>query len=407
MIYEPETVKGFQDFLPPESQKRKAIKEIIEKLFALYGFLPIETPAIEFEELMRSDAVSEEEDEAVSDRFRLRDRGNRNLGLRYEFTFQLKRLFKQNPNIKLPFKRYQIGSVFRDEPTSSNRFREFTQCDADIIGDQSIEADAECLSLFSEILKELKINPEIEINSRKLINAILDSVQIQNKLQVMRELDKLEKFGEDTIKGSLRKYADANQILTLFKLLEKSLDFFEKNLFDGSEDLKKLQQLSKVYNFEVKFNPRMIRGLSYYTGNIFEIKVAGTKESVAAGGRYDKTVGKYLNKEIPAVGISFGLERLAKLAKVEIEKTKVVVISINQDKEAIKLAQKLRKNDISSEILFGKLGKSLEYANSTQAEYVIFVGKEELEKNKFKLRNMSSGEEKLLAEKQLISKLGK
>ncbi len=127
MIYQPENVKGFEEYLPVESQKREKIKDIAKKYFKLYGFLPVETPSIEFDELMRSDMG--EEDEAVRDRFRLRDRANRNLGLRYEFTFQLSRIFKQNPNIKLPFRRYQIGSVFRDENIKVGRTREFTQCD--------------------------------------------------------------------------------------------------------------------------------------------------------------------------------------------------------------------------------------------------------------------------------------
>ena len=133
MKLEASTVKGFQDYLPPESQKRAAIKKIVEKYYKLYGFLPVETPIIEFDELMRPDPLTgEAEDEAVADRFRLKDRGGRSLGLRYEFTFQLARIFKENPNIKLPFKRYQIGPVFRDEPIRQGRTRQFTQCDADI-----------------------------------------------------------------------------------------------------------------------------------------------------------------------------------------------------------------------------------------------------------------------------------
>ncbi|MDP4039591.1 MAG: histidine--tRNA ligase [Candidatus Pacearchaeota archaeon] len=407
MIYEPETVKGFQDFLPEKARERAKIKEVIERYFKLYGFLPIETPTIEFDELMRTDATIEKEDEAVSDRFRLKDRGSRNLGLRYEFTFQLPRILKQNPNLKLPFKRYQIGSVFRDEPTSSNRFREFTQCDADIIGDSSIESDAECISLFSDILNELNIKPIIEINNRKLINSIIESVKIENKISVMRELDKLDKAGEDTIKANLRKYADANQIITLFKLLEKPLDFFVKNIFEGAEEIEKLRKLSQVYGFKIKFNPFMVRGFSYYTGNVFEIKIEGTKDSIAAGGRYDKTAGKYLNREIPAVGISFGLERLTNLAKVKTEKTKAILVSLNKNKESISLAKKLRKNNISCEISFGKPGKALEYANSLEIPYAIFIGEEEITKKKFKIKNMQSGEESLLTEKTIISKLKK
>jgi len=406
MRIEPEIVKGFQEFLPPESQKRTAVREIVEKYFKLYGFLPVETPSIEFDELMKSDSL-EKEDEAISDRFRLRDRAGRNLGLRYEFTFQLSRILKQNPNIKLPFRRYQIGQVFRDEPTSPGRYKEFTQCDIDIIGDSSIQADAECISCFSEILKELKISSEIQVNNRKLLNSILESVKIKEKNQVMRELDKIEKIGEDAVKSNLRKYASTNQVLTLFKLLEKPFEFFVKNLFDGSEELKELKEKTKQLGANIKFNPFMIRGLSYYTGNIFEIIPENQKSSVGGGGRYNKTVGKYLNKEIPAVGISFGLSRLTSLANLEIKNTKTIIISIKQDTLTNKLTKKLRKKEISCIAFFGKPGKALEFANSQKIQYAIFIGEEETKLKKYKLKNMISGEEKLLTEKQLISKLKK
>ncbi len=404
MIYEPETVKGFQDILPPESQKRAAVRRVIETKFKNYGFAPLETPTIEYEELMRSPSM-EQEDDAVSDRFRLKDRGGRNLGLRYEFTFQLAKIMKLNPNIKLPFKRYQVGSVFRDEPTGTNRFREFTQCDIDIVGDSSIEADAECLAIVTDIMKDLNLEYEIQVNNRKLLNSIIKSLQMDNTVAVIRELDKLDKVGEDTVKVNLRKYADSNQIIALFKLMDKSLAFFKDNLFDGAEEISKLEELGKVYGFKIKFIPSLARGLGYYTGNIFEIK--NEKQTIAAGGRYDKSVGRFTNKEIPAVGLSFGLDRVSSIAKIEPELTKVAIISINQDKETVKLAQKLRAQNISCITTFEKIGKAMEYADSYKIPYTIFIGKDEMEKKKYKLRNMKSGEESLLAEKSLIAKLKK
>lgn len=404
MIYEPETVKGFQDILPPESQKRSAVRAVIEKKFKSYGFLPIETPTIEYEELMRSPSI-EQEDEAVSDRFRLKDRGGRNLGLRYEFTFQLAKIIKLNPNIKMPFKRYQVGSVFRDEPTGSSRFREFTQCDVDIIGDSSIEADAECLAIVSDVMNELNIDCEIQVNNRKLLNSIIKSLQIDNIAIIIREIDKLDKLGEDTVKMNLRKYADSNQIIALFKLMDKGLQFFKDNLFEGADEIVKLEDLGKAYGFKIKFNPWLARGLSYYTGNIFEVK--NEKQTIAAGGRYDKSVGRFMNRDIPAVGISFGLDRVSVKAKIETLGIKVALISINQDKETIKLAQKLRSQEISCVTNFDKIGKALEYADSYQIPYTIFIGKDELAKKKYKLRDMKSGEEYLLVEKSLISKLKK
>lgn len=404
MNFEPSIVKGFQDFLPPESQKRAAVKRVVEKYFKLYGFQPVETPSIEYDELMRPDTI--QEDEAVSERFRLRDRGARNLGLRYEFTFQLARIMKQNPNIKLPFRKYQIGCVFRDEPTSSTRFKEFTQCDIDIIGDSSAEAEADCLSVFSDILKELKVKAKIQVNNRKLLFAILESLQIQNKEPIIKEMDKIDKVGEDEVKTNLRKYADTNQVLALFKLMAKPLDFFVKNLFDGAEEIQGLVDKAKMYGLKIEFNPYLARGLSYYTGNIFEI-VGENKGSIAGGGRYDRLVGKYLNREIPAIGISFGLERLCSLAKIKVKTTKAIIISVDQNKESIALAKKLRKDKISCITFFDKIGKAMDYANSYKIPYVIFVGKDEVDKKKYKLKDMQSGQESLLSEKQLIAKLKK
>lgn len=402
MKIEPETVKGFQDFLPPISIKRRSVKRIIEKYYSLYGFLPVETPFIEFDELMKPDLMpNQEEDEAVSDRFKLKDRAGRNLGLRYEFTFQLARLLKQNPNLKFPFKRYQIGEVFRDEPIGAGRFRQFTQCDADIIGDPTMEADAECLKMVAAILKELSIESDIQINNRKLMNAIIESVEIKDSKSVMRELDKIDKIGEDMLKLNLKKYADTNQIITLFKILEKDLQFFLDNAFDGAKEVKELITKCKSEGVEVQFNPFLIRGLSYYTGNIFEIKGTG-KNTIAAGGRYDRSVGKYLGREIPAVGISFGLERVTELAEVKYDGIKLMVISIGQDKAGKELVKTLRKENISTIFSSDKVGKSLEYANSYSIPYVVFLGEDEIKKERFKVRTMTSGVEKDFTKNQLI-----
>ncbi len=408
MKSEPDTVKGFQDFLPPESLKRQAIRKVIEKWMRCFGFIPIETPIIEFEESMHQNtAQNEQPDEAISDRFKLKDRGGRNLGLRYEFTFQLARIFKQNPTIKLPFRRYQIGEVFRDEPIGQNRFRQFTQCDADIIGDPSPTADAECLALVAAILNELDINAEIQVNNKKLLTAIIESVEIEHTQEIMRELDKIEKVGIDQTKIKLKRYASTNQIITLFKLLEKGISFFKENAFAGTDELQELIDHADLYNIKIKPNPSLARGLSYYTGNIFEIRESG-KDAIAAGGRYDKTVGKYLEKEIPAVGISFGLERLTNRTTPSYEKIpKVMIISINQKEATIKLAKKLRSREISTIIELNKAGKALEYANAYSIPYVIFLGSEEVTQKKFKIREMSSGKESLLTEAQIIKALTK
>lgn len=407
MKIEIDNVKGFQDFLPPESLKREAVRKIAQKYFKLFGFVPFETPMVEFEELIRSEMPLQDEDEAVSDRFKLKDKGGRNLMLRYEFTFQLPRILRQNPTMKLPIRRYQIGENFRDEPIGPGRFRQFTQCDIDIIGDSSANADIEILATMNELLKELKIQAEFQVNNKKLLNAIIESCQINDVKGVMRELDKMEKVGEDTVKMNLRKFADTNQIMTLFKLMEKDLKFFQENAFDGAKELTNLFEKAKLYGVTLKFNPFLARGLGYYTGNIFEIKQPG-KATIAGGGRYDKVVGKFLEREIPAVGLGFGLERITELAQIETEpQPKLLIISLDQEEESIELAKKLRKAEVSTLVSLEKAGKALEYANALAIPYVIFLGEQEIIQKKFKLKNMKSGDEKLLTEKQLVKGLSK
>jgi histidyl-tRNA synthetase len=406
MMPEVDTVKGFRDILPPESIKRRAVRRIIEREFALNGFLPLETPFIEYDELMRPDTLpGEQEDEAISDRFRLKDRGGRNLGLRYEFTFQLARLLRLNPTVKMPFRRYQIGEVFRDEPIGEGRYRQFTQCDIDVIGDSSIKGEVECIAIMKTILDKLGIEAEIQVNNRKLIQALIESCELLNTKQVMRELDKLDKIGEDLVKMNLKKYGDANQIVTLFKLLEKDISFYQKNKFEGAEEIAQLIAEAKKQGITLTCNPTLIRGLSYYTGNIIEIKQPG-KGTLIAGGRYDNTVGKYLNKQLPAFGLSCGLDRLTTVADIPEQYPALVqLISIQQDKATQTLAQKLRKANIPVTLLFDKPGKCLEYASAYGLPYALFIGEDELKKKKFKLRDLKTGTEQEYTEKQLITKL--
>lgn len=382
-----ETVKGFRDITNEEALKREKIRELLVKKFKSYGFVPAETPIIEQEEFARAN----QSEETISDIFKLKDKGNRALALRYELTFQLKRLVQ---NKKLPYRRYQMGQVFRDEPVSANRFREFTQCDVDVIGSTARD-EAEILKLFSEILKELKIDATIYINNRKLLNEILEEQKIQekNKLQVIKEIDKLDKLSEQEVKTNLKKY-DADKLITLFK---KPESYFKR--YNAFKEIQQLKNYCSVYGIRIKFLPSLARGLAYYNSSIFEIKAKTMKESIAGG-------GSYLINGIQSTGISFGLDRITNLAKIKVDRIKAIIISISQEKEAIKIAEKLRQENISCFIM-DKLSKALDYANSQNIPFAIFVGAEELKKKKFKFRNMKTGKESLLNEKELAEKLKK
>ncbi|MEA3329619.1 MAG: HisS family protein [Nanoarchaeota archaeon] len=380
-----ETVKGFQDITGKDAIKLSEIKKKIVDNFEVYGFEPVETPVVEYEEFVKGNNT---EDEAVSDIFKLSDKGGRKLALRYEFTFQLKRLMK---NQKLPYKRYQIGPVFRDEPISANRFRQFTQCDIDVIG-SAIENEAEILACVSRTFKKLGINFEINFNNRKLLNEILEKENIEeiDREKVIRELDKLDKLSEGEVENNLRGFG-AQGLLKIFKKPEK---YFEK--YSGFKELIELKKSCKEYGVKINFQPSLARGLSYYNGSVFEIKTKKYKESLGGG-------GSYMFHNVQCSGISFSIERLLPLVKIgSFELVKCLVISIGKDKEAVKLSEKLRDEGISCSVFFGKPSKALEYSNSKEIKKVIFVGDDEVKKGKVTLKNMETGKEEKVAFKSVV-----
>jgi len=381
-----ETVKGFRDFTGEEAQKRELIRDVLVRIFESYGFEPAETPVVEYKDFVRGENTN---DEAVSDIFKLQDRGGRDLALRYEFTFQLKRLMQGK---KLPFKRYQIGPVFRDEPTTGNRLRQFTQCDVDIVG-ATVKDEAEVLAIVKRVLTELGIKFTIFINNRKLMNEILEKEKIEkeNWEKVIREIDKIDKSSEEEVYNALTQYY-AESVLDVFKQDNKA---FEK--YDSYAEIKALMEICKSYGVEVQFKPSLARGLSYYNGSVFEVK-SDIKETITAG-------GSFMFNEVQSTGLSFGLERLSLLTKIAPSKKKVMVISIGQDEKAIECAEKLRDNKIACTIFYGKMSKALEYANAKKISLAIFVGEEESKKKVVKVKDLDSGKEELIKIEDLIKKI--
>lgn len=372
-----ETVKGFKDYLCEEAEKRALIKEVVKQVFEQYGFQPAETPTIEYEEFVRGENAN---DEAVSDTYKFRDKGNRKLALRYELTFPLKRIAR---NKKLPFKRYQIGRVFRDEPITGNRTREFTQCDADIIG-STLKDDAEILSVISTILKALKIEATIFVNNRKLLNEILEAQGIKkNKEQIIREIDKLDKLSVKEVSKNLEKYC-AEKVLKEFK---KPIKEFEK--YESFNEIKELLEYCKAYGVKVEFSPTLARGLAYYSGTVFEVKTKKIKETIFGG-------GSYVFNGTPGVGFGVSVERLSVVTSLKLTLEKYLIVSLNQDKKAIQLAQKLRGKGKNVSMFYGKPSKALDYANSYKIQNVIFVGENEVKKKVYKVKIMKTGREVLL-----------
>lgn len=368
-----ETVKGFKDKLGKDAEKAAFIREVAKQTFERYNFSEIETPVVEYEEFVKSG--SDEDDDAISEIFRLQDRGKRNLALRYEFTFQLKRVARLQ---KLPFKRFQIGPVFRDEPVKGNRLRQFTQCDIDTIG-AKVKDQAELLSAVKDILSALKIKSVIYVNNRKLLNEILEEAGIENKVQAIRELDKLDKLSEEDVRANLENIG-AEKLLDVVKQSESE---FKK--YDSYKEIEELREYCSYYGVEIKFLPTLARGLSYYTGNVYEIK-SDIKETICGGGTY--MVGQNI-----ASGISFSIERLMAVSKILIDIDKILVVSLSEDKKAIEISRQLRSQGKNASVYFGKPAKAFDYAESYGIKRILFVGKREVETKKFRVKDIVTGKE--------------
>ena len=416
--------KGTRDFAPEEKIVRDDVVNTLKEVFELYGFAPLETPVFERFDVLSSKYTGGAE--ILKETFRLKDQGGRDLGLRYDLTVPLSRFIGMNPNIKMPFKRYQIGEVFRDGPVASARYRQFTQCDVDVIGSSSAAADAEIVSLIFAAFKKLDFEIAVKVNNRKLLNDILDFCGVEKDRQdlVILSIDKLEKFGLGVVKNELKEQriddSKINKIIDILNINGSNGEKIKqlKNILKNSDGLNQVEQLVSYINnqnLEAEFDVSLARGLSYYTGTVIEafLKNSSVKSSVCAGGRYDKMIGNLLEKgDYPAVGVSFGVDRIydAMLEKQEAKQktnTKVYVIPIKTINEGIKIAQQLREAGIKTDIDLNEKGpsKNLEYANSLGIPFVLFVGKKELQEGKLKLRDMKSGEEEMMEIEGIIERL--
>ena len=427
---------GFVDRQEKELLVRDFIISNIKKVMIKYGFQYLETPSFEFTDSIGKFLPDKERpDEGV---FSFKDEKNW-LSLRYDLTAPLARYVAKNYlEIQKPFKRYQLGTVWRNEKPGPGRFREFLQFDADFVGTKSLQADAELCVLISEILENCGLNKKeyiIKISSRKITEGIFKKINIENdqqKLTVLRALDKIDRLGWEGVRqllgegrkdksGDFTKGANLNQ--NNIDLIETELT----NKLPEAEDLKEILKIFNDYNFKnFEIDPSVIRGLEYYTGPIFEVNlkfdVTNNKGqviqfgSIGGGGRYDNLVSNFGNYDAPATGISIGLDRLvyALMQKKDfkIKQTRPVVICIfdkSSMKEYINLQTVLRTAGISTEIYpgEGKLKKQMEYANKIKSPAVILYGENEIETGKPTLRNLVSGDEKSITIKELVNEIKK
>jgi histidyl-tRNA synthetase len=398
--------RGMRDFPPEEKILRDEVISVLKGIFELYGFSPLETPVVERWEVLSAKYSGGEE--ILKETFKLTDQGGRQLGLRYDLTVPLARFVGMNPTIKRPFKRYQIGTVYRDGPIKKGRTREFYQCDADIVGSSSPLADAECVQLALDVFEKLGIDVEVKINNRKVLYELAQAAEIPEELTeaAILSLDKLEKTGPDEVLREMTERGIARASAERFLSGAQDREALKKG--EGYRELEPV--LSALQDPRVVWTPSLARGLSYYTGTIYEVyaKNSSVTGSLAAGGRYDNMIGQFLggSEKIPAVGISFGLEPILEVLKEKhpnrIMRKTVTQVYVIPFKtllaEGRAICQQLRRAGIKTDMDFSAKGISdgLKYANAYEIPFVVIVGPDEVAAGKVKLRDMRSGEEKLL-----------
>ena len=418
---EPRTLPGFMELLPSEQILFNQMKSTIEDTYKRFGFLPLDTPVIELSEVLLAKAGGETEKQIY--RF---NKGDHDLSLRFDLTVPLAKYVAKNyGNLSFPFRRYQIGKVYRGERTQKGRFREFYQCDIDIIGDGELDLinDAELPSVIYTIFTKLGFqNFTIRINNRKILNGLFESLELNDKAtEILRIIDKIDKIGKDAVIEELEKIEVNKEAIN--KIMEfiaiegtsdeklqklKELKIENGTYKKGVEELEYVVKHMRLFeipenNFSVDLT--IARGLDYYTGTVYETFLNDYRElgSVCSGGRYENLAEHYTDKKLPGVGISIGLTRLFyKLNEMNLIKADkksvadVLIIPMVEDLSVpIKIANKLRKEGKNTEIYLNnkKLKAKFKYADKLEIPYVVIIGEDEIKERKYTLKNMKTGEE--------------
>ena len=432
-MIEPRTLPGFMELLPEDQIKFNSMIDKIRKSYEKFGFLPIDTPIIEMSDVLLAKAGGETEKQIY--RF---NKGENDLALRFDLTVPLaKYVCEYNNDISFPFKRYQIGKVYRGERPQKGRYREFYQCDIDIIGDGSLSIinDAEMPSVIYTTIKELGFDKfTIRINNRKLLNGLFAELELTEKsTDIMRIIDKLEKIGKENVIKCLQDLDVPNEkIESIIKFIEidgnndekikalEELQFSNETFIQGLNEIKDVVKYVRLFgvpesNFKVDLT--IARGLDYYTGTVYETFLDDYREigSVCSGGRYDNLAGFYTNRKLPGVGVSIGLTRLFyKLNELNIVKeeeqsiSKILVVSMDEkyQNKALETADALRKAGINTDVYLEdkKIKAKFKYADKLKIPYVAVIGESEAEHGTVSLKNMVSGEQEELTVEEVIER---
>ncbi len=432
-VVTPSILPGFMELLPADQMVFNQMLETIKRTYETYGFIPLDTPMIEKSEVLLAKSGGETAKQVY--RF---NKGDNDLALRFDLTVPLARYVSQHfGELTFPFKRYHIGKVFRGEKPQKGRFREFYQCDIDIIGFESLSVvnDAEILSVIYSTFKALGFDDfTIRLNNRKILNGFFESLDITDKAEVLRIIDKMEKIGQaavlDELKsiglsdgdaGSVVKFVgikgSCREIIENLRRLEVSNDMFSEGI-DELELVINYIDAFKVPSGNYAVDLTIARGLDYYTGTIYEtiLNQYPSIGSVCSGGRYDNLAQNYTTKKLPGVGISIGLSRLyyqLREAGVLGESRKatpsqILIIPMKETMpQALEFATKVREAGIAAEIYFneGKIGKKFSYADKLGIPYAVVVGEDEVNTGIYKLKNMATGDQAELDIQRIIEQI--
>lgn len=399
--------KGTRDLLPEDAARMQRIIDIVRGVFERYGYKPLFTPAFESFELLSAKGGL---GEAVKNEiYYFKDKSKRELGLRFDLTMPLARVASSNPQMAKPFKRYQIDKVWRYDNPQAMRYREFWQADVDIVGVKGIEADAEIIAIACDAVIALGFKDfTVRVNDRRVLDDFLKSIDVSNSVDVFRAIDKLEKIGEADVRKELKeKKVDDEKIDKILKFIQSG--------GNEAKEFKQLMKLLKAYGCDkyIKVDFSLVRGLEYYTGPVFEINL-GANVSCGGGGRYDNLIKTVGGADLPATGISLGLDRIFEVMKEdkmleELKRKSTVFVANVGDtiEDSINIAQKLRDSGaiVQTNVAGKGLKDQLAYASKIGVDYALIVGEKELKSGEFVLRDMKTKNETTAPIDEIIKKL--
>lgn len=421
------SLKGMKDFMPEEQLVRNYIIDKLKHIFEIYGYLPLETPILHPFELLASKYAGGAE--ILKEVYKLKDQGMRNLGLRYDLTVPFSKVIAADPYLALPFRRYEIGKVFRDGPVKLGRTREFYQCDVDVCGVSGNEIEVELFEMILLAFESLGLDVELIWNNRKFLSGLIIESGISNELisSTILIVDKLDKYSKEEVLKELISAGinnkSAEKLFYYFNLNLEQLEteFVNTNnqlLQEGLNEVRNIINLIDMFKLtdRCRFMPFLARGLEIYTGTVWEIKDKTKKltSSLGGGGRYDKIITNFVNNgtEYPAVGTSFGLEPIYELLKLnglseKINKYDVYVYPFNLTEEVFEIVKKLRQEGFKTiiELQKIKLKKALSWADKNNINNIIIIGEDEIKNNVVSYKNMAQSSQETIALNELIIKL--